>query len=99
MTGSRHKIDIVRAREIRTQCGSWQEAAERYNEEHGTDVRTMTLYHAVWDVDGRKGRKPAEGDRGIRELYRPPLPRPLRVIPDYKTNTVQRATAAGRPRV
>lgn len=93
-----HKIDIVRARQIRKECGTWQEAAERYNEEHGTSIKPMTIYHAVWEVDGNKRMPPAPSDRDVRELYRPPMPRPLRVIPDYRTNTVQRASV-GRPRV
>lgn len=83
----RKPINVELARQLRKETNSWPEAAARYNEEMKTSFATWAIYHAVWLVDGRQGKKPVRNDTNIRDHWRPPLPRPLRVIPDYRTNT------------
>jgi hypothetical protein len=87
------QIDVEQVRRHRAEQDNWDDTARAYNAAHGTSFPARSLYHAVWQAD-RKRKRPHrpldDNDRSLRDHWRPVLPRPLRNIPDYRTDTVRR---------
>jgi hypothetical protein len=93
-----HQIDIEAALELWHQYRNWRTVAELLPPaRNGHRWSQMSIYLAVWRTNRlpleRKrvgGSKRDLDDRMLGAIWTPPLPRPMKVVPCYRTNTVHR---------
>jgi hypothetical protein len=98
-TGGTHQINIEAALELWHQHRNWRTVAEHMPAgANGHRWTQQAIYFAVWKTNRlpieRKrvgGSKHDLDDRMLGAIWTPPLPRPMKVIPDYRTNTARPA--------
>lgn len=83
-------VDMSLLEELRRlHPGSWNATAQQYNTRMNSVFTTRQLYNRFWNLKrGVKAKRNAT--EGMGGIWRPPLPKKMYVIPDYKTDTVTR---------
>jgi hypothetical protein len=99
INGKRRKlIDIEQAVKLFARHGDWDAVANMMRSPD-RPLKGSSIYMAVWRAglltqEGRRARLPGSqrelNDRQLGAIWRPVEPRPLTVIPCYRTNTVHR---------
>lgn len=87
----KQKLDGALAQRLFDQVGSWPRVAAMLAASTGRQYKPQSLAVIAWkwrQVNGqatKRRRDRAESSLGI--LWRPALPKPLKVVPNYRTNT------------
>lgn len=98
---SRPPIDVPRALELYAQLGSWQRVAEAMQVPGVTPYTSGTLAKATHDWRKRHGEPrllymEAQENNALGAWWRPLLPKPWRVVPCYRTNTINNPSSGSK---
>src|SRR5271170_6024477 len=95
-------IDGEQAQRLFDELGSWRAVADAIKRRDGADYTIGALARAAWTwrkaagVVSRYSRAQYDMTRrgnmdGLGVWWKPPMPKAMRVVPDYRTNTVRPA--------